>query len=57
MASLTRFGVNRSRVAWLFIIGLLVQGALQYLSLPKREDPAVTIRNVVVSAQAPGMST
>jgi multidrug efflux pump subunit AcrB len=53
---LARFGIEKSRFTFLIMIGLIVIGALSYLALPKRENPAITIRTVVVTAQFPGMS-
>ena len=56
MDGLTRFGLQKSRLTLLVMIGLLFLGLMTYLSLPKRENPAITIRAAVVSAQFPGMS-
>ena len=56
MDFLTRFGIDKSRLTILVMFGLLVQGLLVYNSLPKREDPAITIRSAVVTVQFPGMS-
>lgn len=56
MNSLTSLGINKSRLTMLVMIGLLVQGLLVYISIPKRENPAITIRNAQVTAQFPGMS-
>lgn len=56
MDILTRFGINNSRLTILVMIALLVQGLITYSGLSKREDPAITIRTAVVSAQFPGMS-
>lgn len=56
MEFLTRFGIDKSRMTMLIIFGLLVQGLLVYVSLPKREDPAITIRSATVTVQFPGMS-
>ncbi|MHA1523466.1 MAG: efflux RND transporter permease subunit [Alphaproteobacteria bacterium] len=56
MDFLTRFGIEKSRVTILVMLGLLVQGLLVYSLLPKREDPAITIRTAVVVVQFPGMS-
>ena len=56
MEALTRFGIQKSRLTILAMIGLLFMGLMTYLSLPKRENPAITIRNAIVSAQFPGMS-
>ncbi|MFT7212309.1 MAG: multidrug efflux pump subunit AcrB [Granulosicoccus sp.] len=53
---LARFGITRSRVTLLIMVGLLFQGVLQYRALPKLENPAITIRTVVVTASAPGMA-
>ena len=56
MNFLTSFGLNKSRLTVLVMIGLLIQGLLVYLSIPKRENPAITIRNAIVSVQFPGMA-
>lgn len=56
MNSLTALGINKSRLTVLVMIGLIVQGLLVYAGIPKRENPAITIRNAQVTAQFPGMS-
>ena len=56
MDGLARFGIEKSRLTILAMIGLLLVGMLSYIGLPKRENPAITIRTVVVSAVFPGMS-
>ncbi len=56
MTSLTALGINKSRLTVLVMIGLIVQGLLVYAGIPKRENPAITIRNAQVTAQFPGMS-
>ena len=56
MEGLTRFGIAKSRLTILAMIGVLLIGTMTYFSLPKRENPAITIRNAVVTAQFPGMS-
>ena len=56
MDFLTRFGITRSRLTILVMIGLIVQGLLVYATMPKRENPAITIRNALVTVQFPGMS-
>ncbi len=56
MDGLARFGIEKSRFTLLIMVGLIAIGALAYLALPKRENPAITIRTVIVSAQFPGMS-
>jgi multidrug efflux pump subunit AcrB len=56
MEGLTRFGINKSRLTILVMIGMLLVGLMTYFSLPKRENPALTIRNAIVVAQFPGMS-
>jgi multidrug efflux pump subunit AcrB len=53
---LARFGIGKSRFTLLVMTGLLLIGTLAYLALPKRENPAITIRTVIVAAQFPGMS-
>ena len=56
MELLTRFGLEKSRLTILVMIGLLLMGALTYLSIPKRENPAITVRTAIVAAQFPGMA-
>ena len=56
MEMLSRFGIQKSRLTILVMIGLLLIGLMNYFSLPKRENPAITVRSVVVSAQFPGMA-
>lgn len=56
MNSLTALGINKSRLTVLIMIGLIIQGLLVYAGIPKRENPAITIRNAQVTAQFPGMS-
>ncbi|MEP4035758.1 efflux RND transporter permease subunit [Pseudophaeobacter sp.] len=56
MEFLTRFGIQKSRLTCLVIIGLIFIGVSTYFSLPKRENPAITIRSAVVTAQFPGMA-
>lgn len=55
MDFLTRFGIEKTRFTILVMICLLLAGTLTYISLPKRENPSITIRNAVVTAQFPGM--
>ena len=56
MNILTRFGISHSRLTVLVMIGLIMQGLISYSGLSKREDPSITIRTVVVSAQYSGMA-
>jgi multidrug efflux pump subunit AcrB len=56
MEFLTRFGLNKGRLTVLVMIGLIIQGLITYSGLPKRENPAITIRSAIVTAQFPGMS-
>ncbi|MEM8791713.1 MAG: efflux RND transporter permease subunit [Pseudomonadota bacterium] len=56
MDLLTRFGIDKNRFTVLSMIGILLFGSLSYLSIPKREDPAITIRTAVVIAEFDGMA-
>ncbi|WP_039017413.1 efflux RND transporter permease subunit [Halocynthiibacter namhaensis] len=56
MEFLTRFGIEKSRLTLLVIVGLLLMGMMTYFDLAKRENPAITIRSAVITAQFPGMS-
>ena len=56
MDFLTKFGLEKSRLTVLVMLGLLIMGAVTYTQLPKLENPAITIRTAVVSASFSGMS-
>ena len=56
MEFLTRFGLDKSRLTLLIMIGLLIGGVMTYFGLPKQENPVITIRSAIVTAQFPGMS-
>jgi multidrug efflux pump subunit AcrB len=56
MDLLTRFGLEKSRLTMLVMLGLLIMGAFTYTQLPKLENPAITIRTAIVSATFSGMS-
>ncbi|WP_114287892.1 efflux RND transporter permease subunit [Candidatus Halocynthiibacter alkanivorans] len=56
MEGLTRFGIKKSRLTVLVMIVILLLGIMTYFSLPKRENPAITIRSAIVTAQFPGMA-
>ncbi|MDF1778923.1 MAG: efflux RND transporter permease subunit [Rhizobiaceae bacterium] len=56
MDFLTRFGIAKSRLTILIMIVLIVQGLLAYGAMPKRENPAITIRSAVVTVDFDGMA-
>ncbi len=56
MDGLARFGIEKSRLTLLVMIGLLLIGWLSFVGLPKRENPAITIRAVNITAMFPGMT-
>ena len=56
MDFLTRFGLQKARFTSFFMVLLIALGAMSYLSIPKREDPAITIRTGAVIAKFDGMS-
>lgn len=56
MDFLTRFGLLKSRMTYLVMILILIMGATSYLNLPKRADPAITIRTAAVQATFEGMA-
>ncbi|MEM6679553.1 MAG: efflux RND transporter permease subunit [Pseudomonadota bacterium] len=56
MDFLTRFGLETSRFTVLMMLAILALGLSSYLSVPKREDPEITIRTAVVTAEFPGMA-
>ena len=56
MEKLTQFAVHNSRLTILFLVLVVVFGALTFVTMPSREDPEITIRTAQVSAKYPGMS-
>ncbi|MEM6742906.1 MAG: efflux RND transporter permease subunit [Pseudomonadota bacterium] len=56
MDLLTRFGLEKGRFTVLMMLAILAMGALSYVSIPKRENPEITIRTAVVAAAFDGMS-
>lgn len=56
MDILTRFAIDKSRLTLLVMIGVLFLGVSAYNSVPKRENPAITVRTAVVTAVYPGMA-
>ena len=56
MDGITRFGLDAQRLTLVFSILVVVAGLGQFLTFPRQEDPPIVIREVVVSAQYPGMS-
>ena len=55
MSALTALGLRRSRITVLVMMLVLAVGALSYGGLPKREDPAITVRTAIVVAANPGL--
>ena len=56
MDGITRFGLDSARLTLVFIIIVIAGGISLFLNFPRQEDPPILIREVVVSAQFPGMS-
>lgn len=56
MNALTRFGIEKSRFTSLLMIIILLLGVLSYFSIPKRENPVITIRTAVVVFTFEGMA-
>jgi len=57
MRSLTEAALNNNRLVILLIFTVIVGGITVYLDYPKKEDPTIRIREAVVTASFPGMST
>jgi multidrug efflux pump subunit AcrB len=55
MKGITAFALNNSRTVIMTILLVIVGGIYAFKALPKLEDPFITIREAVVSAQYPGM--
>lgn len=55
VTGITRFSLDATRITLVFLILVIVAGMGQFLTFPRQEDPPIVIREVVVSAQFPGM--
>ena len=55
MKGITAFALNNSRTVIMVILLIIVGGSYAFKALPKLEDPFITIRDALVSAQYPGM--
>lgn len=56
MGGLTRFALENTRITLVFLVAIIALGVTIYLDYPRQEDPTITIREAVVTAQFPGMS-
>ncbi|TVR98699.1 MAG: efflux RND transporter permease subunit [Rhodospirillales bacterium] len=52
--NLSEWSINNRSLVIFFMIGILVAGTLSFLKLGRAEDPAFTIRTMVVQAHWPG---
>ena len=56
MDGITRFALDAPRLTLVFIALVILAGFGQFINFPRQEDPPILIREVVVTAQFPGMS-
>ncbi|MBB4304896.1 multidrug efflux pump subunit AcrB [Rhodobium orientis] len=56
MGALTRFALNNSMLLLLLVLFIVFAGPASFLSHPSREDPEITIRTALVTANFPGMA-
>lgn len=52
--NIARFSIEKPLITWLIILGALLGGLWGFSSLGRLEDPAFTIKQVVISTQYPG---
>jgi multidrug efflux pump subunit AcrB len=57
MSALTRLALDSDRLTIVFIATIVLAGISLFISFPRSEDPAIVIREVVVTAFFPGMET
>ncbi|MCP1337820.1 efflux RND transporter permease subunit [Futiania mangrovi] len=55
MSGLTRFAIDRWRLTLAAVLLVALYGTLAYFEHPSQEDPEITIRMAVVTAQFPGL--
>lgn len=56
MRNLTAFALNNKTLVLLFVLLVLLAGPFSYTTHPSREDPEITIRTALITAQFNGMS-
>lgn len=54
--NLSDWALARRSLVWFFMIAFMVAGLFSYLQLGREEDPAFTIKTMVIQAQWPGAS-
>ncbi len=57
MSFITRFALDTSRLAMVFIATVIIFGLIQFFTFPRQEDPPIVIREIVVTAFFPGMKS
>lgn len=55
MSAITNFSLSKQRLTMLIIFTIIVAGLAQFFTFPRQEDPAIVIREIVVTAFFPGM--
>ena len=55
MSAITNFSLGTQRLTMVIIFTIIVGGLGQFFTFPRLEDPAIVIREVVVTAFFPGM--
>jgi multidrug efflux pump subunit AcrB len=55
MKGITAFALNNSRTVVMTLLLVIIGGGYAFMSLPKLEDPLITIREALVVAKYPGM--
>lgn len=55
--NITAFSISHSRVTICLMLFVIISGVILYSSYPKKEDPSITVREAIVTAQFTGMST
>ena len=54
--NLSDWALDHRSLVWYFMIVFVVAGVFSYLNLGREEDPAFTIKTMVIQAQWPGAS-
>jgi multidrug efflux pump subunit AcrB len=55
MSAITNFSLGTQRLTMVIIFTIVVGGLGQFFTFPRQEDPAIVIREIVVTAFFPGM--
>ncbi len=53
--NIARFFTENRQISWVLLFAVLLWGVFGYTNIPKRKDPAITVRIAVATCNWPGV--